>query len=795
MSPFPYPFSAPTTPALPDDHRYVGSFGDLPLDILPIVVRSIALGERASLLSLALVNKSMYFATRPQRTWLGVWPERGALQRESSRFQAGTRFQYMLHLAASMQEPMPVDARHALLCAWLDQILPHRHGLLLNHYPDWPLHMLQQFLQAVQTLPAREQGDLLWSLLSALERPVRQQGPEAGAKTTLLLQMKQMDGCLPDEERRAFTIACRVAGWRIESGLFAHRFDHAAQQGEEALSAEHLQAACDAILLHAHALPIAALATTLDVIISHLRFLPQQRREKALASMFEASAAWPAYHRVRILAALLDALRHCDVSPEAADRVIAHMHELEPMLDACAALPEDDKLRLLRDAVCLVKGYATLCEHCSDPAASAAALEEVIDRIGIQLIAHLVALPSSRLPQSVLERTLREAMRTMYGWGGNACKWQQGYAALCAANKLAHGVTYGLACDWMARALFTRAERNRAQSPQEALAALLEQDETAPDGHDEVATWRLFIRIGSNRLDSRRREPDDDSALGDAETLLARPGIMTPAAWVELMGMSLEGIAPSDNGCRLLHRVLQHARTIPETLRAELLARITRIVKHWKPEHQSGVADSLLQMAEALNVHARARLLPVLIELCMEAIPGNRSAQSWLDATMRMIAGLPDAAKYHLLETVLNVDTIASSHAVACAALLSQLEQQIATLPPQPQARLLASLALCLGGRSDGHARRMFEGVMARLNRLDLPPQAKQAWQLVCQAAYLHPRQLEHGEAPQQKIRGDAEALPDPLRQAVHTMLDHIDELPSYSVRRREDRDGTCVLI
>lgn len=775
-----YPFSALPALALRHDMPHSNGFGVLPLDTLSIVIRSIAHEDRASLLNLALANKSAYFATRRRREWLALIAEDGGAKWNSTQIQNDRRFQHALCVLGQSDMTIPADAVQALLSHCMDKIF-FRRNLMLSS--DWALSMLEQLSQAACSPPIREQSDLPWKLLLAQDRAVAQQGH---ARDALLSAVEKAGDSLPDEERDGFAFACRIARWRYGSG--------------RTLTATNLKEACDRCLLAPATWALDVLALMLDVIASHLDRLPLQQRGELASDMLKATAAWPALQRSRILERLLEMFCSFGVDRNVAEALVERMAELEHMLEELPSLADDDKLILLHRLVCLIQKGRTLCGHCGDEQAATAALDGIASRVGEQIIGHLLALPCSRDPHSRMGAALKSAMQVCYGWNTDASQWQAGFDAICAANRRLHGVGYGVLRAAFGHILFKHRDHNQVQARQLALGPLLKTGPKAVGSDKEIATWSLFISVIENSfhgLNYYPRDVDEHTALRNAHALLAEPDIMTPAAWVEMMCLTLAQIETPDKARRIILQALPCAAAFPDGLRVKMLKQIASMITSWEPAYQSGVADSLLPMVGALAEHEKADLLPGLVTLYLNAFPRNSAASLWLPEIMRLFASLPDPLKTRALETTFDeIATQADPH--ACAALLPELERQIGTLQARlqarPQACLLLSLALCLNRVGHSQGQRMLADMMARLDSLDLPQEEKTAWQLLYQAA--HPSSWSGNTRKALLPDVDCHALPEPLRQATQTMLDYIGKLPRYARREAKPaaNDRGCVI-
>jgi hypothetical protein len=789
---FMYPFHALPDPALPDGHRYAPGFGPLPLDTLPIVIRSIAPDDRTSLLNLALVNKSAYFATRQRRRALTLVTESGNGRWRSSDVHELRRFRHSLRIARDAHPTVPDGAPHALLSHWIRWLSVPRKFMYGFAVPLLPRPMLMDLLKAVLLLPMPEQSELLWKLLLAQDMPDRFQGCACDGRPDLLGQMMKKADCLPDEQGQAFALACRIARWRYDDidPDGASKVDSASAQGDEwVLSPTSLKAACEQILLDPGALPLAAQALALDVIVSHLKILPTEPRERTILDILAAIDKWPALARARILAKLIR--EHSTVSELVADSVICQLYDLDSMLAECAALEDDDRLQLLEHLVYLIEHRNTPCAHCSDEEANVRNLRVMASYIGGELITQLIALPYSDARRHRLQATLKQTMQACYGWDQVWAKWMDGFLAVCAANKRLHGVSYGVPRAWLGLTLFQHDDRDRNREIRVAFETLLKKGKSLIGSSDEVATWRLFLDIIDEKIfneDGGRSlfRQERSIARDTANALLAEPEIMTPVAWVELMLLNVDELSGREEDVDIVRRIVQSADALPDALRARLIAHVARKIFRLGARDPSGVSDLLPKMLKALGDRDKAFLLRDLISILWL----NSGVKLWLPEITRIFDGLPDPLKASLLEELLDADEVARSDAAACARLLPELERQIATLPTQPQACLLLSLALCLGQCHESFAESMLEGVMSRLDKLDLPSDLKRVWRLLYRAAYLYPRDKERNAAQSKQLDDEVEALPDSLRQ----MLNDIGSLPRHEIQMAASTSGDNIV-
>lgn len=779
-----HPFHVLYKPALPDDHRFVADFGGLPPDTLRIVIRSIPDSERGSLLSLALVNKSAYFLTRPRRVILTAMPEDHDLGWGTQAFGDALRLEHALHLVCDPESMLCAADKHALLCHWLDRGLQPRQA--------------QRLLAAVIGLPMPEKADLLWRLLVT---PLR--GTDAFRyEEAWLCALKQASDCLPKGEKSGFALACRVAYWRqghLHMSPLKDTAQHAANPALESGDVSEdganpdleptrasLERAFRQVLSEVRTWQFPAVGMALSTLIGCFHWDLFKQHEEVIIDIIHSMADWPASQRLSLLEELTRIYATRDCGADFADCMVQELLALESVIEKSIGLPDAKRLTLLN---MLYRAYRhhRHQHHMISSAETLAALSSMARRVGGRLLELMLAVPCDVQGIAVSKHDIGDMMESRYHWGSFDPQWQEGFKALCAANRKAHGVSYGNLKNLLNLLPFSDRDES-ADEARSMILALLETGDEVIGSDDEAATWRLFINVIGNESHPNVLRPNSstkEAALDHVEALLARPNIMTHAAWVELMAISIGQLGDGEFQRAFIHDALSHAATMPQAPRAELLRRIVNTIRDAKPTRQSSVVEHVLPMAQRLAKRERAGLFPDLISLYMKASAENGDAGEWLRPIMQLLTDLPEQLVMHAIEKALECVAHSRPEPHAHALLLSALQAQAAQLSAQPQASLLLYLAFHIGQFDSPDGDFMLAKLQAQADALELPQANKTAWKLLYRAAAQHHEPYESlRRQHRQHIEAEVGTLPESLRGHVTHMLETIDTAPSLDKLR-----------
>ncbi|MBK4738870.1 hypothetical protein [Noviherbaspirillum pedocola] len=329
--------------------------------------------------------------------------------------------------------------------------------------------------------------------------------------------------------------------------------------------------------------------------------------------------------------------------------------------------------------------------------------------------------------------------------------------------------------------------------------ALLETKNECIGSDNEVATWRLFIRVMANQSNSNtlpRYQSSEALALDHVAELLKRQNTMTHEAWVEIMATTVEQLGHSARLHAAVRDALSHAAAIAPAPRARLLRRIVETSRFAQPGQQSGVMLYVLPVAKDLPSRERCDLFLPLLSLCMKAHAQNGEAGEWLRKTTALLARLPEPLAMHAIEEALMHVAKDCADMKTYIAVVEALWGQATTLSAQPQAHLLLQLALCIGQIDGEPGGRMLSALLTQADALDLPQANKTAWKLLYRAAaWHHDMGMQRNQQHRSAIVREARVLPESLRRQVISMLQAIDEAPYARKYRLPDAGWGCTIL
>jgi hypothetical protein len=714
-----YPFHVLPKTALPADAPYAFDFGELSVDTVPIVLRSIPESDGACLLNLALVNKTAYFATKTQRLVLFLRSGARQLERETVIGEALRQFFSVLAMASMSNSENEQVAAAVMLADWLDRLASGdgQSGDL----PD--KSMLPMVLDAIGHLPMPWKEELLWKMLAAyLECHA------LGEKSPLLKAMAAHAKLLKTGTGRQFMRAC--------SSLQTAR----SGKGSEADILARRKAVFADLVAAQEPWP----ATIRERLLC-----------KLLAAFGRTSRGWEgnedADHALAMIASLplplrlkcFDAL--CFNEGTAFALAVSGQLHLDHSLKEWSRLPDEQQVSAFLKLVDLLR---YLMKPGRLDGAALPALEKMVENAQDRLLD--AAMISVQHPSFARNDggMLRRLLVMLYGDENSPRTDLVKLRAVCEANRRLHGTSYGCRYTSEYRGFILLLPRHRPEDAKALLATAYFL--SAP----EKKIWETILLYGSDEhnreciyLDNMEDKEQRASTLDLAATLPAPLG-------AEFARLALKH---NDEDGAILETVLARADEAPLAQLKELLQVLMR---RWNRIP----FERILKLAERLERYPRdqaAVLLELLQHLTRDSNRSLGSEGSDLSDSQRsslenrlvaMLEAIPRTACLPELFGILTTKGFRTLKFEYQCVLL----RLFATFPGEQHAALLFATAAHLVIRYGIHTQKVAREILRCANQLELPDQdQKAAWQVAIQTICIPILKL----VPRRKGRGRGESV------------------------------------